>query len=179
MEAPPVRAHERARAREPNPLVSPLIPRLVMILNITDFVMIGRGRRAGTSREVTHVVTASARRWIARPRKRAMTLARFRGLCVSPRARRNHRATTSRAPSNIFPAEPPKWPRRGRSGSSAVCKNPSPNSRVHSSSTFSTSSTSTTRTDEVTAPVRLSPPRKQRRLDFRYPPRRLDPRSRV
>jgi hypothetical protein len=35
---------------------------MVMIATITDFVMMGRGRRAGKSREATHVLAASARR---------------------------------------------------------------------------------------------------------------------
>jgi len=56
-------ASPRARQSEmPDDLESPLIPRLVMIATIIDFVMMGRGRRAGTSREGTHVVAASARR---------------------------------------------------------------------------------------------------------------------
>ena len=56
-------ASPRARQSEmPDDLESPMIPRLVMIATIIDFVMMGRGRRAGTSREGTHVVAASARR---------------------------------------------------------------------------------------------------------------------
>ena len=56
-------ASTRARQSErPDDLESPLIPRLVISATITDFVMMGRGRRAGTSREGTHVVAASARR---------------------------------------------------------------------------------------------------------------------
>ena len=56
-------ASPRARQSErPDDLESPLIPRLVMIATKIDFVMMGRGRRAGTSREGTHVVAASARR---------------------------------------------------------------------------------------------------------------------
>ena len=92
---PPARAHERARARGLDALVSPLIPPFVISATITDFVMMGRGRRAGTSREGTRVVAASAWRYITRPRKRARTRARFRGLRVSPRARESHRVTSS------------------------------------------------------------------------------------
>ena len=56
------RAQKRARESErPDDLESPLIPRLVMIATFTDFVMMGCCRRAGTSREVTHAVAASAR----------------------------------------------------------------------------------------------------------------------
>ena len=89
-------ASPRARQSErPDDLESPLIPRLVMIATIIEFVMMGRGRRAGTSREGTRVVAASAWRYITRPRKRARTRARFRGLRVSPRARESHRVTSS------------------------------------------------------------------------------------
>ena len=53
------RGHQASRS---GALVSPLIPRLVISATFTDFVMMGRGRRAGTSREGMRVVAASARR---------------------------------------------------------------------------------------------------------------------
>ena len=90
-------ASPRARQSErPDDLEFTLDLRFVLIATNIDFVMMGCGRRTGTRREGTHVVAASARHQTTHPQKRTRKRARFRGLCVSPRARESHRVTSSK-----------------------------------------------------------------------------------